>query len=127
MALIAIGGLIRIGTSFVAKVVAKWIGPECWVDDFDVFLRDELWVIFVLGVETFFYGVIHSINGGFAFFVASEGVKIGFLDEEENDKKRRKNSGDNDFKNGKTFFCIHGIIIAYFMFKTSIAKRLWLG
>ena len=37
-------------------------------------------------VETFFEGVIHGVDGGFAFFVAVHGIDIGFLDEEENEK-----------------------------------------
>ena len=47
-------------------------------------------------VETFFEGIIHGVDGGFARFVALHGGDIGVLDEEEN--KKKSGEGDNDDK-----------------------------
>ena len=73
------------------------IGPEGWVDDSDVFFGNGFWVITVFFIETFFEGIIHSIDGGFSVFVAFKGIDVGFLDEKENQKEGSKDPNDDDF------------------------------
>ena len=77
----AVGGFVGIGALGVAKIVAVGIGPEGGVDDFDVFFGDELGVVSMLRVETFFEGIVHGVDGSFAVFIAIESVEIGFLEE----------------------------------------------
>lgn len=82
-AIFAVGWFVGVGTLRIAEIVARWIGPEGWVDDLDVVLGDLLGVILVLFVEAFFKGIVHSINGGFTSFVAVESVDVGFLNEKD--------------------------------------------
>lgn len=84
--MLAVGGLVGVGAEFVAKVETEWVGPEGWVDYGDVFFGDGLRVIFVFFIEAFFKGVIHSVDGGLAIFVALKSVEIRFLDKENNKK-----------------------------------------
>ena len=86
VAIVAIGGFVGIRAFGVAEVMAIGIGPEGRVDDLNVFLGDEFWVIAVVFVKAFFEGIVHGVNGGLAVFVALEGVEVGFLDEKENKK-----------------------------------------
>ncbi len=64
--------------------MAIWIGPESGIDDLDVVFGNMLWVVFMLGIETFFEGIIHSIDGSFSVFIAIKGVDVLLLDKEEN-------------------------------------------
>ena len=79
---VAVSWLVRVGAKRVAKIDAIRIGPEGWVDDLDVFFANFGWVIIVIFVEIFFERVVHSVNGGFAIFVASHSIEVGFLDKE---------------------------------------------
>ena len=95
-AVFAVGGLVGIGAGGVAEVVAEGIGPEGGVDDFDVFFGNLFGVVVMLLVEAFFEGVVHGVDSDFAVFVTVEGVEIGFLDEEDDKEKGRKNGNDNN-------------------------------
>ena len=66
--------------------MAVGISPEGGVDDFDVFLRDEFRIIAMFFVEIFLEGVVHGVDGGLAVVVAAHSVKVGFLDEKEQEK-----------------------------------------
>ena len=79
---IAIGRFVRIGAKFVAEVKAVRVGPEGWVDDSDVLFADFRRIVAMVFVKTFFERIIHSVDGGFAIFVAGHSVKVGFLNEE---------------------------------------------
>ena len=59
--------------------MAIWVGPEGWVDDFDVVFRDMLRVVLVFFVVAFFQGIVHGVDCGFASFVTLHGIIIGFL------------------------------------------------
>ncbi len=80
----AIGGFVGVGAGWIAKIKAHRVCPERWIDNFDVVFGDEFWVITVFLVKAFFQGIVHSIDSGFAIFVALHGVNIGFLNEKEN-------------------------------------------
>ena len=86
MALFTVGWLIGIGAERVAEVKTKWISPESWVDDGDVFFGNGFRIVVVFFVEAFFKGVIHGVDGGFAIFITFESVEVAFLDEEKNQK-----------------------------------------
>lgn len=85
-AVFAVGSFVGIGTFRVAKIMTIGISPESGVDDFDVVFRDEFGIVVVLFVETFFEGVVHGIDGGFAVVIAAHGVEVGFLNEEKKKK-----------------------------------------
>lgn len=65
----------------------------------------------MVGVEAFFEGVVHGIDGNLAGFVSGECVEVGLLDEEKDDKEGSKNANDNNLNNCEAFF-IHMLIIA---------------
>ena len=48
-------------------------------------------------VEAFFKGVIKSIDGDFAVFVASHGINIGLLYKKKDYQKGRKHCDDANF------------------------------
>ena len=59
--------------------MAIWIGPEGWVDDFDIVFRDMLRVVLVFFVVAFFQGIVHGVDRSLANFVTLHGIVIGFL------------------------------------------------
>ena len=59
------------------------ISPKAWVDNFDIILGDEFGIIAMFFVKTFFEGIIHGVDGGFAIVVAPKGIDVRFLDEKE--------------------------------------------
>ena len=71
-----------------------------------------LGVVIVLGVEAFFEGVVHGVDGGLAGFVAGHGVEILFLYEEEDEKEGNKDCHDDDLENCEAGFFVHVIIVA---------------
>lgn len=73
---VAIGWLVGIRAEWVAKVVAGWVSPKFRADGGENVRGNGAGVITVCFVEIFFYGVIDGVDGGFASFVASEGLKV---------------------------------------------------
>lgn len=80
---VTVGRFVEVGAERIAEVEAEGVGPEGGVDDFDVLLGDGIWVVAVLGEVAFFERVVHGIDSNLAAFVASHGVDVGLLDEEE--------------------------------------------
>ena len=80
----AIGGFVGIRATNGTEIISRWVGPESWVYDFDVFFGDGLWVVAVFFVKAFFECVVHGIDGNFAVFVALHGIEIGFLNKKDN-------------------------------------------
>lgn len=54
MAVFAVGGFVEVRTHWVAEVEAEGVGPEGWVDDFDIVFANLFGVVAVFGVKTFF-------------------------------------------------------------------------
>ena len=63
-----------IGTFWHAKREAGWVGPEGRGNGREIGGRDGLWIVAVNLVEILLQGIIDSIDGGFAGFVAGGSV-----------------------------------------------------
>lgn len=106
---ITVGGFVRIGAKRIAEIKTVWIGPDGRVNDGNIFFANFGRVVTVVFIETFFECVIHGVDSGFAVFVAGHSIKIGFLDEKQNKRKRCKNRYDDKFNDGETFFVCHNM------------------
>lgn len=132
----AVGGLVVVGAEGVAEIEAEWVGPEGRVDDGENFLAELLGVIAVIFVETFLEAVIESVDGGLTLLVALNRVEVGFLDEKEDEKERRKGRNDDELEDGEALAVssrgvavvvrdsVHGTIIAFLRgIKKTLAVR----
>ena len=111
-AVATISGIVMIGTERVAEIESERVSPECGIDNGDIVLGNLFGVVAVVLVETFFEGVVHGVDGGLAVGVAVDGVDVGLLDKEENEKQRGKRGDDDELDDGKTSSVIHKVIIA---------------
>ena len=77
-----IGGLIGVGTLWVTEGATGRVGEISRVNNSKSVWGKIFWVVTVVFIETFFKSVVDGVDGGFTGVVAMEGVKVGFLDEE---------------------------------------------
>ena len=100
----------KIAVNIITVGVSEKFGVDYGQDGFGDFFR----VGIVLGVVTFLEGVIHCVDGDFAFFVAIHCVDVGLLDEEEDKEEGRKGGDDEEFWDGEAEFVsfLHIYIIA---------------
>lgn len=81
----------------VAEEDALWVGEETRVEGGEIFFGDGFGVETVFWVETFFEGVIHGVDGGFAVVVTGHGIDVLFLEEKEDKEKGGKKDDNEEF------------------------------
>ena len=108
----AVGATVVVARLGAAKLVAIWIGKERWVNRAQCLAIDRIGVVVIFFKIHFFQTIVHCVNGSFALVIALRRFGCDFFTEKEPAARCKESDHNDELNNGKSFTCLHGVIIA---------------